>query len=269
MDNEIVLTGGTANPGGVFRIGDTVHRPRHAASEMVQAFLRHLHESGVSRVPTPLGFDEGGREVLSYVAGSVAHPPFSADGWVDDWATTDSLLVDVAELQAEIHRAAANFEVPDDVEWAAASGDYFPAGASGTLLCHNDICVSNVVAQDGHVVGLIDFDYLRPVDRLFDIAVAARHWVPLIPPGDRPRGWQDADEALRFSALCDVHGLDRKDRRRTIELATEFLSHARTNVRKLADAGHVGFEDLMASGYSEYNKRSVSWLLKNGTRIAT
>jgi hypothetical protein len=266
---EVELTGGTANPGGIVRIGETVRRPRHPASEVVQSFLGHLHASGVGKVPQPMGFDESGREVVSYIPGQVAHPPFGSDGSLPEWATRDELMIEVAELQAQIHQAADNFMPPPDVEWATTGGGYFPASAAGNLVCHNDICVSNVVVEDGRVAGIIDFDYLKPVDRLFDIAVAARHWVPLIPPGDRPQGWQDADEASRFSTFCQIHGLSREERRRTVELATEFLSNARTNVRRLADAGHPGFSALMARGYAEYNKRSVSWLLQNGTRIAT
>src|SRR6476659_3056943 len=51
--------------------GDTVRRTAQPWSASVQAVLRHLQRAGISGVPLPLGFDELGREVVSYVAGDV------------------------------------------------------------------------------------------------------------------------------------------------------------------------------------------------------
>ena len=55
---------------------------------------------------------------------------------------------------------------------------------SDALVCHNDLCVENVVVRDGRVVAFIDFDFAAPSDPLLDIAIAARHWVPMRDPLD-------------------------------------------------------------------------------------
>lgn len=55
---------GCVNP--VVRIGDTVRRPVHRWTPAVHALLRYLEAVGFSGVPRVLGFDELGREVLSF-----------------------------------------------------------------------------------------------------------------------------------------------------------------------------------------------------------
>ncbi len=263
----VPLLGGTANVGSVVRVGDTVRRPSHSSSELVQAFLRHLREAGVERVPEPLGFDEDGREVLVYIPGEAAHPAFGPDGVMPSWAATDETLIEIAVLQRQLHDAAASFRVPSGVVWNQAAGNYFPPSSKGSLLCHNDICVANVVFEQGAVVGLVDFDYLRPVDRLFDIAVAARHWVPLVPPTDLNQGIQHVDPIERFHVFCEAHELVAGARRTVIDFAIEFLELARLNVPYLAEQGVQGFIDLVEAGYDDHNRRAVDWLRLSARRL--
>jgi hypothetical protein len=56
---------------GIVRIGDTVRRPVRPFTRTIQAYLAHLHQAGFTAAPVPLGIDELGREVLSYVPGDV------------------------------------------------------------------------------------------------------------------------------------------------------------------------------------------------------
>lgn len=57
--------------GRVERIGDTVHRPVAPWTAALHGLLRHLEAVGYERSPRVLGFDEHGREVLTWL-----------DGWV-------------------------------------------------------------------------------------------------------------------------------------------------------------------------------------------
>ena len=71
-DDEEVLRGGAVNP-SVVRIGETVRRTPSEATPAVHDLLRHLEMNGFDGAPRALGFDEDGREVLSYIDGHVSH----------------------------------------------------------------------------------------------------------------------------------------------------------------------------------------------------
>jgi hypothetical protein len=90
------LTGGSDTQ-GIVRVGDTVRRPLRPFSLTVQAYLAHLREAGFTGAPLPLGVDEQGREVLSFVPGEVHHHP------VPPQAAGDDVLVALAQLIRSLH----------------------------------------------------------------------------------------------------------------------------------------------------------------------
>jgi hypothetical protein len=73
---EQPLSGGTANRGLVFRVGDTVRRPLRPTSPATHALLGHLDDVGFPGGPRFLGIDANGREVLSYIPGEAVTPPY-------------------------------------------------------------------------------------------------------------------------------------------------------------------------------------------------
>ena len=250
---EVPLNGGIANHGQVFRVGDTVRRPGKPQSQTVQSFLGHLHTVGFSEAPYPLGTDDQGREVLGWIEGYAPIEPLPR------WITEDWLLLAVADVQRRLHEAARSFVPPDDAVWGTG-GRYFPTEAAGDLVCHNDLCLSNVVIGANRLRGVIDFDYTHPVNPLFDIAVAARHWVPLWLPA-YTTSWGDTSErGRRFRLFCDAHGLTPQQRAETVELVIAFLEQCRINLSALAADGHEAFQRLLAGGYLQHNQHSVSWV---------
>jgi hypothetical protein len=62
---EELLTGGHLNP--VVRVGDTVRRTPGPWTPAVHLLLEHLERSGFDGAPRVLGFDDQGREVLSFL----------------------------------------------------------------------------------------------------------------------------------------------------------------------------------------------------------
>ena len=54
-------------------------RPLRPFSLTVQAYLAHLRDAGFTGAPLPLGVDEQGREVLSFVPGDVPVNPLPAE----------------------------------------------------------------------------------------------------------------------------------------------------------------------------------------------
>src|SRR5260370_38575277 len=61
---------------GIVRIGDTGRRPMRPMASTVQAYLRHLHARGFTGAPIPLGTDEQGRGVLTFVPADVPADPW-------------------------------------------------------------------------------------------------------------------------------------------------------------------------------------------------
>jgi len=248
------LTGGLVHPGAVVRRNDIVQRPAGPHTPFVHAFLRHLEAVGFDGAPRVAGLGrspDGPVELLTYVPGEVGLPPYPA------WVADDEVLASVAVLQRRLHRAAEGFVAPA----ATTPGiPYLPPEAAGTLMCHNDLCVENVVVRDGRAAAFIDFDYAAPVDRRFDIAVAARHWVPLWSPDHLDPTRAGVDQRARFARFCDVHELTSADRAAVVELTGRFLAHALEAVRTRAEAGTGGFPALWAKGYEAANGASRAWL---------
>ena len=251
---EIPLEGGRANVGRVVRIGDEVARPVYPQTETVEHFLRFLRSKSIDFVPEPLGNDSQGRQRLTFIEGRVPIAPHPA------WAYDADLLADVARRQRQLHLAVVDYVPPADAVWAVSAGDYFPSDADGDLVCHNDLGLANTIVDMGQpaVTGFIDFDYCRPVNRLFDIAVTARHWVPF---GSLDMAQPlDLDRLGRFHRFCDAHELDASERSDVVDLAIAFLEHARRNITRLAADGNPGFVELMANGYAETNKATIDWI---------
>lgn len=262
---EIVLKGGRANTGSVVRIGDQVARPSYPQTATVEHFLRYLIQAGADFVPEPFGVDDQGRHRLQFIEGTAPTPPYP------EWAFDEALLVQVANYQRRLHTLARDYEPPENASWANSAGNYFPPQAlvsDELVVCHNDLGMTNViVGADHQLAGFIDFDYCRPVDRLFDIAVAVRHWAPF---GDLDlASGRELDRVRRFGLFCDAHDLDLVERRRVVDLATSFLEHARENIKALAAAGGVGFQTLLDNGYEATNLATVAWLIDNAETLAT
>ena len=146
-----VLQGGVANAGAVVRVGPHVLRPSNEHSASILEFLSELEASGFQGAPVPVRLETDGRERLRFIPGDVAIPPYP------DWAQTDDSLRSIVELIRGLHDASVGVAT-DHMRWSSEMAD--PEG--GPVICHNDVCLENVVFRDGHAVALIDFDFAAP-----------------------------------------------------------------------------------------------------------
>ncbi len=103
-EGELLIGDGVTQ--GIVRIGDTVRRPLRPFSLTVQAYLAHLRDAGFTGAPLPLGVDEQGREVLSFVPGDVPRNPLPPETAGDD------VLVALARLIRALHEASAGWVPP-------------------------------------------------------------------------------------------------------------------------------------------------------------
>ncbi|MFJ4108188.1 phosphotransferase enzyme family protein [Oerskovia enterophila] len=197
---EEVLTGG--NSSTVVRSGDTVRRTAGPWTPTVQALLAHLRASGVTEVPEPLGTDDQGREVLSYLPGDVANYPLPL------WVWDESVLRDAGALLRRVHDASVGFlaagDAPAPPVWQSAPHE--PA----EVVCHNDVAPYNLVFRDGVVVGLIDFDTASPGPRIWDLAYLGYRLVPLVADAGDGEGADVVgrlDPLARLDALVAAYGM--------------------------------------------------------------
>jgi hypothetical protein len=71
LESERELLSGGNMAGEVMRIGGTVHRNAGPWMPAVHELLSHLEGAGFRGAPRPLGTDEDGREVLTYIPGEI------------------------------------------------------------------------------------------------------------------------------------------------------------------------------------------------------
>ena len=82
------------------------------------------------------------------------------------------------------------------------------------MICHNDVCLENVVFQDGLAIGLLDFDFAAPGRPIFDFAAFARMCVPIDDDVSAARlGFGEVDRPGRLRLVADTYGLDAAGRR--------------------------------------------------------
>jgi hypothetical protein len=246
-----ILAGGVANAGSVIRNGDFVLRPSNPNSEAVQAFLLGLRSAGFEGAPLPVGIQDDGRERLLFIDGEVALPPFPA------WVQTDHALSSIAALMRSFHEASSRVPV-----MAAKWSDELADPCGGTMICHNDVCLENVVFKDGEAVALLDFDFAAPGQPLFDLAAFARMCVPIDDDLSAGRlGFRDLDRPARLRLVADTYGLDAESRRTLAELLDRPMESGGSFVQRRAEAGDPNFIRMLdeMGGMERYERRHRWW----------
>lgn len=252
-DHEVPLAGGVANAGAVVRVGAHVLRPSNPHTPAVHRFLHALRATGFAGASDPVGVDPDGRERLVFIDGQVAVPPFPP------WVQTDDALVSVTELLAAFHRAAARVDVALGGDpWSSEMAD--PQG--GTVVCHNDVCLENVVFRDGRAVALLDFDFCAPGRPVYDLAQFARMCVPIDDEVNAERlGWRAPDRPRRLRLVADTYGLDGEGRAELLAVLDESMARAGEFVRRRVEAGDANFVAMwqQMGGQERFDRRRRWW----------
>lgn len=235
---------------GAWRVGATVRKPVAEATPAVHALLRHLHDHGFTRAPRPLGIDDEGREVLSFLEGATVG---TARPW-PAWAHSPEALVAAGRWLREFHDAARTFVPPPDPHWFGGRTDLHP----GEVVGHHDAAPYNAVWGDGDLVGFIDWDLAHPGEPLEDLAFLALTWVPLtardvaaadgFPP--------DLDRAARLRALLTAYGFQGGTAQVLDAVRQRAVDHA-AGLRQAAADGYGPAADLVAEGVADAFDRAV------------
>lgn len=251
-DDIEVLQGGVANAGAVVRVGGVVERPANAHSSTIHALLRHVRASGFRGASEPVDIADG-RERLVFSPGEVPIPPYPA------WAQHDDALASVARLIRGLHDASAGF-VATDGSWSDELRD--PTPGPEAVICHNDVCLENVVFRDGEAVTLLDFDFAAPGRRAFDLAAFARMCVPVDDHGATPTlGWLASDRPRRVRLVADAYGLDTAGRAEMLRCLDDSIARGGEFVLRHVEAGEPAFVEMWETmgGMARFDRRRAWW----------
>ena len=249
--DEELLVGGVANAGAVARVGGHVLRPSNPHSITIHRFLKALRDTGFEGASLPVGIEVDGRERLVFIDGDVPVPPYPA------WAQTDTALASTAELIRRFHEASRMFD-PAGCSWSDELAD--PEG--GPIVCHNDVCLENVVFRDGVAVGLLDFDFAAPGRPLYDLVQFARMCVPV--DDDRSAAhlsWLAADRPGRLRLVADAYGLTSPERGEFLAILSVSIARGGEFVRRRVEAGDPNFIRMWndMGGMERFDRRRRWW----------
>ncbi len=189
MDNQN-LSSNEKHP--IIRVGDTVHRPAGWWTPSVHKLLKYLEDSNFKYSPRVLGFDDEGREILSFIEGESGK-----EGWTK--VITDKGLAKYAKLLREYHDCIAGFKPTTDSVWAYKKGGL----NEGEIMCHGDFGMWNIIWKDDEPVGIVDWDFVLPAKPEYDILYALEYSIP----------FRDDETCLKWHHFPKV-----PDRKRRVEV---------------------------------------------------
>lgn len=250
MEHGTALTGGGRNL--VTRFGSTVFRSAGPWSSTVIRLLRHLETVGFDSAPLVVGtgFDETGRETVSFIEGEFVHP----GPWPDE------ALFLIGTMLRRLHEATASFRVPEDARWRPWFGRALGSGCR--VLGHCDTGPWNIVARAGLPVALIDWEEAGPVDLRVELAQACWLNAQLHHDDVACRVGLASPEARvkQMRLLLDGYGLGRADRAGFIDTMIAFAVHDAADQAMQANVT-METRDPAALWGITWRTRAASWML--------
>jgi aminoglycoside phosphotransferase (APT) family kinase protein len=250
------LEGGRKNK--IARSQNTVHRPAGFWSKAVHDLLNHVRAQGFLGVPQPLGFDDDGNEILTFLVGEVSNYPLSAT------ASSIEALTSAAKLLRSYHDATVSFleNKEEPYSWMLPPRD--PA----QVICHGDYAPYNVVLHGETAVAIIDFDTAHPGSRAWDIAYAIYRWAPLSSP-QNPDGFGSYEDKIhRAHMFCDSYELSWEQRGQLIPVTIERIQALVDFMFVEAAAGNEAFQENIADGHHLAYLADIAYLQEHQEQIS-
>lgn len=230
----------------VTRLDDYVVRSRSTWSEASHAVLKHLEAHGFSGAPRLIDTSED-HEVLTYLPGN----SIGAD--LDDHRDNET-LVTVARAIRSLHRVLSSFEPQKGLAFPEMPG----APAGGTSVCHNDLAPWNTIMQDNGFVGFVDWDLVTLATPAWDLAYAARVFVPLY--ADDAAFGNLETRSRRLKLFLDAYGFSLYERRTFVDLVRQRQVSGYEMVEQWGKAGLAGFDRLYRQGLHLGTLDDLAWL---------
>lgn len=252
---ETPLAGGERT--AVFRRANCVIREAGPWSASVHALLRHLEEAGFDGAPRLVGsgFDEHGREVLTYVEGEVVNPaPWSNEG-----------VHELGALLRRFHAATASFVPPGAASWRPWFGREI---GTPDIIGHCDAAPWNVVSRQGRPIALIDWEAAGPVDRLTELAMVAWNNAQLYDDDvAEMNGLGDVGHRIRqVRIFSDGYGLAAREREWLAYRILEFAAASTAN--EVIEQGITPETESLPRAWGiAWQARSVAWLFRHRAQL--
>ncbi|HYD10173.1 MAG TPA: phosphotransferase [Acidimicrobiales bacterium] len=228
MTEEVPLEGGFLTD--VVRVGDTVRRTATDRTPWIHDLLRFLRAAGFDAAPEPIGIDERGREVLTFVDGETRRGSEPDDG----------VLVDVMGLARRLHDLTA--------------GSAFAEG--GECVVHRDLSPRNTVFRGGRPIALLDWDGAGPGRRVEDVSRACWQFV------EHGAGVDPKHVGRRWRLMADAYGLDEGRSTLVVEIAAR-MDESADRYERLAAAGVPAFERLVELGAPATVRSVRDWVFEH------
>ena len=206
----------------VVRDGATVRRRIYPGLDVRfgESVLQRLEAAGFASAPRFLGYDDAGRQVLTYVEGELRPGPAS-----------DGDLVAVLGVIRRFHDLC------------------------GGRVCHNDLAPRNTVwPVDGSAPVLIDWDLCAPGRPIEDVAHACWQFCTLGPAEDV------ATAARRVRLAADAYGLAAGERDLLVDEILGWQQRCADGIEERAAAGHAPWITLVEGGAVAEIRASSRWL---------
>ncbi len=246
IEKEIPLKGG--NVTNVVRIGKTVRRATGIWSPSVHGLLRHLEAQGFNGAPRFLGFDNQGREILTFIEGEVGHYPLQTYMW------SEEVLIETARFLRHYHDAAAGYIPSANAVWQIE----YPDRSQHEVICHTDVAPYNMVFLDGKPHALIDFDTAGPGPRIWDIAYVVYRFIPLS-YGLNLQHLELEDpliQSQRLKKFCDAYGFT-NSREKLLSTVIARIEALCTLVVKRAAEHNPVYQKMIEEGALDFYRRDI------------
>ncbi len=252
-EQETALSGGNVTT--VVRVGEYVHRVVGPWSSTVHDLLRYLEARGFDGAPRFLGFDDLGREVLTFMEGEVGRYPLPSYMW------SDQALTKAARLLCRYHDATTEYEPPEGALWQL-DGPH-----PHEVICHNDFAPYNVVFVNGEPRAIIDFDTAGPGSRIWDVAYAVYRFVPLASDEhSRTLGLpRAAERGRRLRLFCDAYGLEQ--RHGLLENVEHRLEALCAFMASSAASGDVSYKKAIEGGHLDLYRGDIESLRRRRAEL--
>lgn len=235
----------------ITQIGNTIRRIPGEWTPSIHALLSHIRNKGILFVPEPLGYDELGREMLSYLEGETGDYTLTRE------ARSNNALISAAKCLRAYHDATIDF-LPlynDNGIWQLKNHPPIE------VICHGDFAPYNCVFKNDKVVGLFDFDMAHPGSRVWDIAYAVYRFAPLMAPENSESFGTQTQQAQRLKLFCETYGL--QNRNNLLSTIIERLLFLVYYLYEQANLGKKIYQQFISEGHDQLYLKDIQYIKSN------